>query len=285
MNKNYLKVYLKGFAMGTCDVIPGISGGTIAFITGIYEKFISSIKNLTNKDFFYMNLKLFKGDFKNFKKDFFKLNIDFLLILFLGIFSAIFLISKLILYLLEYYQSLILSFFVGLIFASTIFIKKELKNYSFNNYLIGFIGFLIGLSFIFFNTTNLSSASLIYITFGGFLAISAMFLPGISGSFILYILGLYNIVYGALHNIIKEYKIILSFAIGAILGAITISRVIDYLFKKDKCKTLFFLLGLVLGALSTPIKTIILSTNFNIINTLLIVLFMILGYLIVIIIE
>lgn len=138
---------------------------------------------------------------------------------------------------------------------------------------------------IFLNTHNLASASLTYIGFGGFLAISAMFLPGISGSFILYFLGLYNIIYGALHNIFNKWDILISFGIGAILGTIFISRFIEFLFKKDKCKTLYFLLGLVIGALIVPIEKIYLISSFNLINIGLLILFAGVGFVIVFIIE
>lgn len=282
---NYIKTFLKGFAMGTSDVVPGVSGGTIAFITGIYEKFIHSIKNLTTKEFVEMNLKLIKGDFKNFKKDFFKLKFDFLFTVLFGLFFAIFIMSKLILYLLSSYEIFTLAFFVGLIIASTLFIKKEINHHNKKNYLVGFLGLICGTSLIFLNSYNLITAPYYYIILGGFLAISAMFLPGISGSFILYILGLYNIVYGAIHNIVQNWKIIISFGIGAIFGAIFISRLIDYLFKIDKSKTLYFLLGLVVGALAVPIQKIFIINSFNLINNLLILFFIILGFTIVFIVE
>lgn len=282
---NYIKTFIKGFAMGTSDVVPGVSGGTIAFITGIYEKFIHSIKNFTTKEFIQMKLKFLKGDFKGFKKDFIELGFNFLFTLLFGLFLAIFVMSKLLLYLLSTYQSFTLSFFVGLIIASILFIKKEIKHHNTQNYLVAGIGLLCGLSLIFLNTTNMLSAPLYYIGLGGFLAISAMFLPGISGSFILYVLGLYNIVYGAIHNITRDWKILVSFAIGAIFGAIFISRLIDYLFRVDKSKTLYFLLGLVVGALAVPIQTIFVISSFTLIESLLILFFIVLGFTIVFVIE
>lgn len=268
--------------MGTCDVVPGISGGTIAFITGIYEIFIRSVKNIVTKEFLTMNISLLKGDLKQFRHLFFKLEMDFLMTLLLGILSALFLVSKLVLHLLENYKSHTLMFFVGLILASTIFIKKEIKSHTPFSYLLALTGFTLGISLSFLDTTALTNVNLVYLTLGGFLAISAMFLPGISGSFILLVLGLYDIVYGALHNIIQDYKILISFGIGVAFGAIFISKLIDYLFQIAKSKTLYFLLGLVIGALIVPLKEIYLSTPFfNLSTSITLLFFAALGILIV----
>jgi len=278
---NYIKTFLTGFAMGTCDAVPGISGGTIAFISGIYEKFIHSIKNLTTKKSYEMLLSLLKLDFKNFKKKFFELNIDFLSALLIGLFTALIIVSKLILFLLENYRSYTLAFFTGLIITSTLLIKKEIKINNKKSYILTLMGILTGIFLAFININSPQNISNLYIIFGGFLAVSAMFLPGISGSFILYLIGLYEFVYGALHNITTEYKIIAYFSIGIILGAIFISRLIDFLFKNYKNNTLSLLFGLVIGALSIPIKDIYLSTHFTPLSILLIILYLLFGLMIV----
>lgn len=275
---NFLLIYLKGFLMGTCDVVPGISGGTIAFITGIYERFIRSIKNLSSKRFFLMWFLLIKGDFNKFKSEFVELELDFLIVLLTGIFSAIFLVSKLILFLLSNFESYTLIFFVGLILASSIYVFKEIKHHNLVNYIVGIIGFLTGIFLIFLNTTELSNPTPLYIIFGGMLAISAMFLPGVSGSFILLVLGLYNIVYSSLHDILNSYMILIYFGIGIVIGAILISRIIDFLFRWDKSKTLYYLTGLIIGALSVPIKQIFTITNFNSVNILIMMILLIIGF-------
>jgi len=269
--KNLL-LFLKGFLMGICDLIPGISGGTIAFITGIYEKLIESIKNLFNLIFYPFSFLIRKSKF--IKKE--KVDWKFLFILFFGIFSAIFLGSKIIKFLLDNYYIYTISFFIGLILASSKIIFNNIKNHKIKNILFGFIGLIIGISLSFLIPLNINP-SYSYVFLGGFLAISALFLPGISGAFILLILGLYEFMINVLNNILDKIDYFIFFLLGAILGAFFISRLISFLFKKDKCKTLYFLLGIVIGALSVPVKTII---NFKT-NLFLIFLFVFIGGLLV----
>ena len=258
--------------MGICDLIPGISGGTIAFITGIYEKLIESIKNLFNLIFYPFSFLIRKSKF--IKKE--KVDWKFLFILFFGIFSAIFLGSKIIKFLLDNYYIYTISFFIGLILASSKIIFNNIKNHKIKNILFGFIGLIIGISLSFLIPLNINP-SYSYVFLGGFLAISALFLPGISGAFILLILGLYEFMINVLNNILDKIDYFIFFLLGAILGAFFISRLISFLFKKDKCKTLYFLLGIVIGALSVPVKTII---NFKT-NLFLIFLFVFIGGLLV----
>lgn len=264
-NTNYLKLYLKGILMGISDLIPGISGGTIAFITGIYERLIYSIKQITPTN--YLNLLKFaftsKTKFKNQLKE---LEIFFLLTLFAGIFSAILIGSHLISYLLENYFTLIIAFFVGLILASTKIIYDDIEEKSKKQGLIySLIGIFSGAIIFFFSPSEISNPSIPYIILSGFLAIFALFLPGISGSLILLILGTYRYIIDSIKNITSEYPTLLFFGIGAIIGAYTISRVVTYLFKNYKTKTLYFLIGLVIGATAVPIREIYL--NLTQINT------------------
>ncbi len=254
-------LFLKGVLMGICDLIPGISGGTIAFITGIYPKLISPVKAFSPQ--LLKNLITYPFN-KNqqLKQNLKALNLPFLITLFLGIATALLLGSKLIKFLLENYFAYTLAFFIGLIIISSKILFTHIKNHKPLNISFGIIGFIIGLSFIILIPASITPTPL-YIFLGGFIAISAMFLPGISGSFILLILGLYEFMINALHDPTHNIKIILIFLIGAIHGAFAISRLISYLFKKDKCKTIYVLLGLVLGALSIPIKQIIQSQPSN----------------------
>jgi putative membrane protein len=242
----HYKIFLKGILMGICDLIPGISGGTIAFITGIYERLMDGIRNVLN----------FK--FKDMK---------FLITLFLGIGIAIFLGSRVMHFLLEEYYIFTISFFIGLILASGFKIIKMNEFKSKSDLLFIVIGFLIGLSFVFLVPLNVQP-SLFYIFFAGFLAISAMFLPGISGSFILLIMGVYVYMINALKSLI--IKDIIVFLSGALLGAYFISKLIHFLFRVNKSRTLYFLAGLVFGSLSVPIKTIF---SYNLLFTEMIVMF------------
>lgn len=253
--KENIIIYLKGFLMGICDLIPGISGGTIAFITGIYERLISSIEKITSYKYFVGALSSLK-DKKKIKNIFNELDIFFLIVLFGGIFSAIIIGSNFISYLLENYLIILLSFFIGLIFSSSLFIKKQIINHSKENYLFAAMGFLLGGVMFFLVPQEISGPSFFYVFIGGFLAVFALFLPGISGSFILLILGLYEYIINSIKNLSTNYSDLFPFAIGSILGIFVISRLITYLFKQDKCKTLYTLFGLVLGTLLIPINMI-----------------------------
>ncbi len=249
---NRISIFLKGMLMGVCDLIPGISGGTIAFITGIYERLIDAVANITPKNYYEL---VFNS--KKRKKLFKKLDVLFLVLLFGGIFSAIILGSKVISFLIDNYYSYVFAFFTGLILASSLFISKQIKVKNNLNKLVGSFGFICGVILLFLSPQEIISPSFFTTLVSGFLAIFALFLPGISGSFILVILGMYEYVV----NLVKNFDLVnlLPFAIGTGLGVIIISRFVKFLFDFDKCKTLYFLLGLVLGTLSIPIRNIYLS--------------------------
>lgn len=270
--------------MGIADVIPGISGGTIAFIIGIYERLILSVKNISFTNYF--NLIKSLGDIKTFKKEFLRLDILFLFILVLGIFSSILSFSHLISYLLDNYEIFVLSFFVGLILMSLKSIYYEIgdkKNK--NNLFFSFLGFILGFSFIFITSNLVSSPSFLYMFLGGFLAMFALFLPGISGSFILLLLGLYEYIIEIVKNITSRFTDLAPFFLGAIIGVAVISRLVSFLFQKDKNKTLMFLLGLVFGSLFVPLKFIIEIIEFNLYNILICFTLFLLGCFVVLLLE
>lgn len=245
-------IVLKGFLMGVCDVIPGVSGGTIAFITGIYQRLIDAVKSFSPRTIVH----LIKLDRKKIKE----LDLPFLGLLVAGIVMALFLVSGVIDRLLISYYSFTVSFFIGLILASSIVIYTDIKDHSIRNISFGLIGLLIGLSLAFVVQLNVTP-SLLYVFFAGFLAISAMFLPGISGAFILLILGVYQFMLRSLHNLSENILYVAMFLAGAVIGAGVISRLISFLFAKDKNKTLYVLLGLVVGSLSVPVKGIVQSSS------------------------
>jgi putative membrane protein len=272
-----ITLFLKGFLMGIFDIIPGISGGTIAFILGIYLRLMNAIKNITPKNIIYSikNPKLFK-----------KFDYHFLIILFLGIITAIFTTSKLIVHLLGTYQNITLIFFVGLILASSKIIYKDIDNHKIKDKFFVIIGLTIGIMVAFLSPSSISDPSYSYILFAGFLAISAMFLPGISGSFILLVLGVYEVILSSLHNLREKHLIIIAFLMGAIMGAGFISRAISFLYKKDKSKTLYTILGIVLGTLLVPLRRIYLDApSFDLVNILILGTFFILGILIIKLVE
>ena len=239
--KDYLVISLKGLAMGAADVVPGVSGGTIAFISGIYEELLSSISNV--------NLGLFKT-LKNdgFKAAWAQLNGGFLASLFLGIFVSIVSLAKAIKYLLENEPILLWSFFFGLVLASIIYIAKQIKKWNILSFIVLILGAFLAFYITTLNPLVSENSSYIYIFIAGAIAICAMILPGISGSFILVLLGAYKPVLNALNN--KDIKTVLIFLAGAIVGLLTFSRVLKWLFKHYKEITLAGLTGFIIGSLN-----------------------------------
>ena len=239
--KELLLTYFKGVAMGASDVVPGVSGGTIALITGIYERLLTDIKNIN-----LSNLKLFfKGQFKLFWK-----NIDgtFLLALFAGIGTSFLLMANLIKYLIISYPTFIWAFFFGLIIASTIFVGKNVK-WNWKTLLL-FILFAV-VSFFITSPENVPlspDSKLWFIFICGMVAICAMILPGISGSFILVLLGQYFYIMHALSDM--QWIVLLVFMAGAIIGILSFANVLSWLFKHYEMITLSALTGFMFGSLN-----------------------------------
>ena len=247
--KDYIVIGLKGIAMGAADVVPGVSGGTIAFISGIYEELIESIKSINLK-----SLKtLFKKGFKSFWGS---INGFFLFSLVIGVGFSILSLARLFHYLLKDpgAQELgapifVWSFFFGLIIASVIYVAMQIKKW---NYKI-LISIVVGTVVAFFITSitpasTSESPSYIYIFLCGMLAICAMILPGISGSFILLLLGQYEFILKVLSEIKLDY--IAVFGIGAGIGLISFSNVLSWLLKRFHDITVAFLAGFMVGSLN-----------------------------------
>ena len=239
--KEYLLILFKGIAMGAADVVPGVSGGTIAFISGIYEELLESI-NAVN----FNTLKILKQD--GFKAMWQSINGNFLLSLLLGIGISIVSFAKIIKWSLENEPVLVWSFFFGLVLASIIFIAKQIKTWN----VATIIMLILGAGIAYFITTLPpmvgSSSSGLFLFFAGALAICAMILPGISGGFILLLLGAYKPALDALHD--KDFKTILLLISGAIVGILTFSRLLKWLFEKYHTLTLAVLTGFVAGSLN-----------------------------------
>ncbi|HNV12305.1 MAG TPA: DUF368 domain-containing protein [bacterium] len=243
--KEKIIVFLKGFAMGSVDIIPGISGGTMALILGIYEKIISELKKInfkSVKSIFLKNKKLIIPEDD-------KINLAFLISLFLGIISAIISLAKIISYFLQNYPSHIYGLFFGLIVSSILLIlpKKFYKN---KNYLFLIPGFIIAWVISSSGTLNFSN-SYINIFFSGVVAICAMILPGISGSFVLLILGKYEFMISALKNPLAENNLlyILIFGIGCVIGLLSFVRFLNFLLKRYREPSMAILIGFMAGAL------------------------------------
>ena len=232
---------LKGLAMGAADVVPGVSGGTIAFISGIYEELLTSISGVNFK-----SLKTLKSEgVKSFWK---AINGNFLISLVLGIGISIVSLAKLISWLLENKPILLWSFFFGLVLASILYIGKQITQWKALTFLL-----LIVSAFTAYWITTLEplvseDTSPIYLFFAGALAICAMILPGISGSFILVILGAYKPVFEAIND--RDFKLLAIIGAGVIVGLLTFSRIIKWLFAHYKNMTLAVLTGFVIGSLN-----------------------------------
>ena len=227
--------------MGAADVVPGVSGGTIAFISGIYEELLNSISSF--------NLSLFSV-LKNegFKKVWKMVNGRFLLALFIGIFISVLSLAKLIENLLENHPILIWSFFFGLVLASIIYIAKQIKLWNIKCYLYLIFGLIFAYYITTLNPVISQNSSPWFLFLAGMIAICAMILPGISGSFILVLLGAYKPILNAINT--KDFFSIIIFMAGAILGLLTFSRVLKWLFSKYKNYTLALLIGFIAGSLN-----------------------------------
>lgn len=236
---NYLLTYLKGMAMGAADVVPGVSGGTIAFITGILDTLLNSIRRINPKLFGVIKKQGIKAAFNH-------INGGFLLSLFAGILTSIFTLAKLISYLLQYHPIPVWSFFFGLIVVSVIHMLKQVNGISLGRVAIFILGIFVAYIITVLNPVAVEP-SYINIILGGAIAICAMILPGISGSFILLLLGLYAPIIGAVKSL--DLTIIGLFAIGAVFGLLTFSHLLSALLKHFHDATLIFLTGLMLGTL------------------------------------
>jgi len=252
--KDYFFVTLKGIAMGAADVVPGVSGGTIAFISGIYEELIDSIDTI--------NLGVFKVWKQNgFKSAWNSINGSFLLALFSGIAISILSLAKLIKYLLHNEPILLWSFFFGLVLASILYIGKQIQSWS-PKIIIAIILTSIVSYFITLAEPFASPDSPFYLLFCGFIAIIAMILPGVSGAFILLILGVYETAINTINNLreglftwnmelFKEAFINFSLlAVGAIVGLKVFSKILNWMFKNHKNLTLAVLTGFMIGSLN-----------------------------------
>ncbi|GLB49903.1 polyprenyl-phosphate transporter [Neptunitalea lumnitzerae] len=236
----YLVVTLKGIAMGAADIVPGVSGGTIAFISGIYEELITSINNI--------NLSLLKTLQKEGIAAAWKqANGNFLVALLAGIAISVISLSKGISWLLENQPILLWSFFFGLVLASIYFVAKQITKWS-----VVIVLALLAFAAIAYYITSLpplsNTDSTLFLFFAGSLAICAMILPGISGAFILVLLGAYKTILDAVDN--RDFKIIAVVGLGAIFGLLTFSRLLKWLFNHQRNLILAILTGFILGSLN-----------------------------------
>jgi len=239
--KEYVVISLKGMAMGAADVVPGVSGGTIAFISGIYEELLNSISS-----FNFSLINVFKNE--GFKSVWIKVNGNFLVSLFVGILISVLSLAKLIESMLENHPIVIWSFFFGLVLASIIYIGKQITKWTKGSFLCLILGAILAFYITTLNPMVSANSSPWFLFLAGMIAICAMILPGISGSFILVLLGAYKPVLNALNT--KDFVSIIIFLVGAILGLLSFSRMLKWLFSTYKNYTLATLTGFIIGSLN-----------------------------------
>lgn len=240
--RNYLMLVLKGIGMGAADVIPGVSGGTIAFITGIYEELIDSIRSF---DLTALR-KLLRLDLRGFWRH---VNGNFLVSVLLGIGISIFSLAKLMKYLLETHPIFVWSFFFGLIIASSWLVAREVKRWGVGTVIALVVGAAAAYLITVLNPVQtLTNPSWWFIILSGAIAICAMILPGISGAFILLLMGMYSFIIGAVSSF--QWSVLLLFAVGAVAGIISFSHLLSWLLARFHGLTVALLTGFMVGSLN-----------------------------------
>lgn len=238
--KDYFLLYLKGVSMGGADVIPGVSGGTVAFITGIYEELINSIKSIDVTAIRLM-LTLRVPDFWK------KINGNFLICVLAGIVTSLLSLSKLMTYLLVHHPISIWSFFFGLILVSSPLILRDIKQWDFATVLSFLLGIVVAYLITVLSPSE-TPTNLYFIFFCGALAICAMILPGISGAFVLLLIGKYEYMIRALIEF--NFPVILVFVLGCFLGLVGFSHVLSWILTHYRFPTLAVLAGFMIGSLN-----------------------------------
>ena len=239
--QHYFILFLKGMAMGVANVIPGVSGGTIALITEIYEELINSLKSFDIKA-----LKLLISfDFRGFIK---YTNLYFLLAILGGSVASVFSIANLFKFLFANYPILIWAFFFGLILASVYFVGKRIKRWNSLNIIALTIGTAIAISLSFI-TPATENSNLFFVFICGIVGISGMLLPGLSGSFILILLGNYELL---MVTAVTElnYLLLTVFLVGSVVGLLSFSHALAWALKHYKDTILALLTGFILGSLN-----------------------------------
>lgn len=226
--------------MGAANVIPGVSGGTVALITGIFEKLIDSIKSF---DMEALRLVV-KGKFKDFANH---VNLDFLLSVFIGVVLSIISLARVLEYLFTNYPVYIWAYFFGLILASIYFVGRTIEKWKFSVIISFILGTAIALSISFLSPAT-ENEGFIYLIICGVIAICSMILPGLSGSFVLILLGNYHLVVIEAVNGLR-LDILLPVLIGAVAGLIAFSHLLSWIFKKFRNETIAVLTGFISGSL------------------------------------
>ncbi|WP_458454336.1 DUF368 domain-containing protein [Methanobrevibacter sp.] len=265
--------------MGSADIVPGVSGGTIALITGIYGHLIEAISNIK----FGFIKPLIKGDLKGFWTQLLdEIDFKFFIPLVLGIGVAFLTLAKVVTYCMDVHTALTFSFFLGLIIASAVILFRKISQINIKHVIFAIIGLILTYIFVSLNPIS-GNHSLIVIFISGMIAICAMILPGISGSFLLLLLGQYEYMLTALHQL--QIVDILSFVVGALIGILGFSKILNYLLKNYEELTMAFLIGVMLGSLKVPAAEIANSVSVNFSGLLPCAIVALIGFALIIILE
>jgi len=277
--KEAILIFIRGVMMGSADIVPGVSGGTIALITGIYGHLVEAISKIR----FGFLKPLFKGDFNGFLTQLFEeIDFKFFIPLILGIGVAFLTLAKVVTYCMDVHTALTYSFFLGLIIASAVILFKKLNQINLKNILFAILGAVLTFIFVSLNPIA-ANHSLLVIFISGMIAICAMILPGISGSFLLLLLGQYKYMLNALHQL--QLTDIIVFVVGAVIGILGFSKILNYLLKNYEEVTMAFLIGVMLGSLKVPAVEIANSVGLNFAGLLPCLIVAIVGFAIIIILE
>ena len=265
--------------MGAADIVPGVSGGTMALITGIYGYLIEAISNIK----FGFIKPLFKGNLKGFWNQLLdEIDFKFFIPLVLGIGVAFLTLAKVVTYCMDVHTALTYSFFLGLIIASAVVLFRKLNEINIKTIFFAVIGCILTYIFVSLNPIA-ANHSLIVLFISGMIAICAMILPGISGSFLLLLLGQYEYMLNALHQL--HFTEIIVFVVGALIGILGFSKILNYLLKHHEEITMAFLIGVMLGSLRVPLFEISNAVSMNFSGLLPCIIVAVIAFVIIVIME
>lgn len=237
---HHIIVALKGFGMGAANVVPGVSGGTIALLTGIYSDIVGALNAVTEKETWK---SLLHGRFREFWR---LIKGDFLVALLVGVLLSVFSLAKLVTWCLTYYPILTWAFFFGLILASAVVMVHGIKDFRGADLIPAVIGLALGLVICTMSPTK-TTDDIWFIFLCGAISICAMILPGISGSFILLVMGKYHYIMQAITDL--NWPVIIMFGVGCVVGILAFAKLLHWLLARWERQTMLVLLGFVFGSL------------------------------------
>ncbi len=274
--REWVGIYLKGFCMGAADIVPGVSGGTIALITGIYDRLVDAIAAIDPRILGHLPTVHEPDSRRSLWNALRAMDLPFLLVLAAGMATAVLLVSRVILHAFDAYPAALNAFFFGLIGASAIVIYRDVSLETPRQVVVAIAGFLIAFTVSGMAGTG-AGGSLPIVFLAGAIAISAMILPGISGAAFLYILGQYEYLLGQLSafvdavigltggesigTVVESGIVVATFMTGAVIGLLTMARIVSWALAHYRIATLAFLVSLMVGALRMPVEAILVVTS------------------------